>query len=81
MEHTNKVNGQSEVIALEYDVMNEDNDIFDEGGGEKSQFLQLKIEDDNISISSRRSEHPPDIHIREEDEHHAHTEVPRTKLQ
>ncbi|XP_056011438.1 phosphatidylinositol 3,4,5-trisphosphate 3-phosphatase TPTE2-like [Ostrea edulis] len=81
MENTNKVNGQSEVIALEYDVMNEDNDIFDEGGGEKSQFLQLKIEDDNISISSRRSEHPPDIHIREEDEHHAHTEVPRTKLQ
>jgi hypothetical protein len=80
MEKANQVNGPSEVIPMEYDVMNEDNDMFDEGG-EKSQFLQLKIEDDNISISSRRSEHPPDIHIREEDEHHAHTEVPKTRLQ
>ncbi|XP_061189003.1 phosphatidylinositol 3,4,5-trisphosphate 3-phosphatase TPTE2-like [Saccostrea echinata] len=78
-ENGTKVNGER-VNTMEYDPVKGNTDIF-EDGEEKIQFLQLKIEDDNVSICSRRSEHPPDLHIREDDEHHTHTVVPKTKLQ
>lgn len=73
--------GKNEVVDMEYDEIGRGNDLDDDRGCEKSQFLQLKIEDDNISVCSRRSEHPPDLHIREDDEHHTHTVVPKTKFQ
>lgn len=80
MDQPSKTDGGSEVIGMDYDSVSQNNDIDDEGG-ERFRFLQLKIEDDNVSVCSRRSEHPPDLHIREDDEHHTHTVVPKTKLQ
>lgn len=80
MDPPSKPDGGSEVIGMDYDSVSQTNDI-DEEGGERFRFLQLTIEDDNVSVCSRRSEHPPDLHIREDDEHHTHTVVPKTKLQ
>lgn len=80
MDQPSKTDGGSEVIGMDYDSVSQNNDI-DYESGERFRFLQLKIEDDNISVCSRRSEHPPDLHIREDDEHHTHTVVPKTKLQ
>lgn len=80
MDQPSKTDWGSEVIGMDYDSVSQNNDIDDEGG-ERFRFLQLTIEEDNVSVCSRRSEHPPDLHIREDDEHHRHTVVPKTKLQ
>lgn len=80
MDQPSKTDEGSEVMGMDYDSVSQNNDIDDEGG-ERFRFLQLTIEEDNVSVCSRRSEHPPDLHIREDDEHHTHTVVPKTKLQ
>lgn len=52
MDQFSKVDGDSEVIGMDYDFVSQNNDIDDEGG-ERFCFLQLKIEDDNVSVCSR----------------------------
>ncbi|KAK3099855.1 hypothetical protein FSP39_010806 [Pinctada imbricata] len=83
-EKTNGVHENTEVITDKVCVfIDEDDNVIDGElpDGDSCQQGLLSPHGDNVSICSKRSEHPPDAHIQEEDDIHIHKEVPKTKLQ
>ena len=75
---TEYIGVDSEKVCIFID--DEDNVIDGELKDSKDAHL-LGTDADNVSISSRRSEHPVDYHIKDGDEKHVHKNIPETRLQ